>query len=137
MRNFVVMAIMLASLSPGLAQQQEAPWQATVTGQIEALRAGDSAAALALAGAGFRNQFEDQPEAFFATVLATGYEPVVRSRSHSFGEFTRLSETVVAQVVLLVGPEQGLYEALYQLQDEADGWRVSGVVLRKQQGVAI
>ena len=138
MRIFLALALLLALLSPSAAQDAAAPWQATVSGQIEAFRAQDGAAALALAGSGFRRQFAGQPEAFYAAILASGYQPVVQSRSHTFGDFTRLNDSVVAQVVRLVGPDQGLYEALYQLQDEAGlGWRVVGVVLRKEEGVGI
>jgi len=138
MRIILALTLILALLAPAAAQDDTAPWQATVTSQIEAFRAQDGAAALALAGAGFRDQFDGQPDAFYAAVLATGYEPVVQSRSHSFGDFAMVSATVVAQVVLLVGPDQGLYEALYQLENEPDaGWRVLGVMLRKQKGVAI
>jgi len=138
MRIFLALALLLALLSPSAAQDTAPPWQAVVSGQIEAFRAQDGAAALALAGSGFRLQFAGQPEAFYAAILASGYQPVVQSRSHTFGDFTRLSDSVVAQVVRLVGPDQGLYEALYQLQDEAGlGWRVVGVVLRKEEGVGI
>mgnify|MGYP003120745322 CR=1 FL=1 len=138
MRIFLTLMMMLMTLLPSAAQDEAAPWQATVTGQIEAFRAVDGAAALALAGVGFRTQFEDQPEAFYAAILASGYGPVAQSRSHSFGDFNRISETTVAQVVRLVGPDQGLYEALYQLEDEADqGWRVIGVMLRREAGVGI
>ena len=138
MRVFLALALIMALLAPSVAQDDATPWQTTVTGQIEAFRAQDGAAALMLAGAGFRQQFDGQPEAFYAAILATGYQPVVQSRSHSFGDFSRVSETVVAQVVRLVGPDQSLYEALYQLEDEPDlGWRVVGVMLRKEAGIGI
>jgi hypothetical protein len=138
MRIFLALMMMMGLLLPSAAQDEAAPWQAVVTGQIEAFRAVDGAAALALAGAGFRAQFAGQPEAFYAAILASGYAPVAQSRSHSFGAFTRLSGSAVVQVVLLVGPDQGLYEAVYRLEDEAGvGWRVVGVVLRKQDGIGI
>ena len=138
MRIFLALMMVLTLLLPSAAQDEAAPWQATVTGQIEAFRAVDGAAALALAGAGFRAQFEGQPDAFYLAILASGYGPVVQSRSHSFGAFNRINETTVAQVVRLVGPDQGLYEALYQLEDEPDlGWRVVGVMLRREAGVGI
>jgi len=138
MRILVALVMMMAALLPSVAQDDAAPWQATVTGQIEAFRAQDGAAALALAGASFRAQFEGRPEAFYARILATGYQPVVQSRSHSFGRFMVVTDDVVAQVVLLVGPEQGLYEAIYQLGNEpGEGWRVLSVMLRKQPGIGI
>jgi hypothetical protein len=138
MRVFLALALMMTLLLPTAAQDDVTPWQAVVTGQIEAFRAKDGAGALSFAGQGFRTQFEGQPEAFYAAIVATGYQPIVDSRSHSFGAFEMVSETVVMQVVRLVGPDQGLYEALYQLGDEpGEGWRVLGVALRKEAGVGI
>lgn len=139
MRIIFAVAMMLAALVvPAWAQDDAAPWQATVSGQIEAFRAQDGATALTFAGQGFRTQFEGQPEAFYAAIIALGYQPIVDSRSHSFGAFDKISDTVVMQVVKFVGPDQGLYEALYQLADEPDeGWRVQGVALRREEGVGI
>jgi hypothetical protein len=134
----LALALTVAMLSPAAAQTEDAAWQAIVTGQIEAFRAKDEAAALSYAGEAFRAQFEGRPEAFYMAIVATGYRPVVESRSHSFGAFTKVSDTVVMQVVKLVGPDQGLYEALYQLVDEpGEGWRVLGVALRKGPGLGI
>ena len=139
MRMIFALAMMvLALVSPSLAQTDDAPWQTAVTGQIEAFRAGDGEAALSFAGAGFQTQFGEKPEAFIAAIAAAGYAPIVESRSHSFGTFDRVSETSVLQVVKFVGPNQSLYEAVYQMADEPDvGWRVQGVALRKQEGIAI
>ena len=138
MRILLALTVMVALLLPAAGQDDAAPWQATVTGQIEAFRAQDGAAALSFAAKGFRTQFEGQPEAFYLAIIATGYQPIVDSRSHTFGEFTKVSDDIVMQVVKLVGPDQGLYEALYQLGNEADeGWRVLGVALKKEAGVGI
>ncbi|WP_375451521.1 DUF4864 domain-containing protein [uncultured Devosia sp.] len=137
MRVILALALMMALLLPAAAQLDEAPWQASVTGQIEAFRAGDGVTALDLAGAGFKTQFKD-PNDFIKAIASSGYGPIVASRSHSFGDFTKVSETMVMQVVKFVGPDQGLYEALYQMTNEPDiGWRVEGVVLRKEEGVGI
>lgn len=138
MRVFFVLALMLIGLAPPiLAQDDPAPWQAAITGQIEAFRAADGATALSFAGEGFRTRFTD-PDEFIAAIAATGYGAILLSRSHSFGEFNKVSETVVVQVVRFVGPKQELYEALYQLRDEpGEGWRVQGVGLRKQAGISI
>lgn len=139
MRIFLALAMMMALLLPVAAQQDEAaPWQASVTGQIEALRAGDGAGALAFASEAFRLQFAERPEAFYAAVIATGYLPIAESRSHSFGTFNKVGDAIVLQVVKFVGADQGLYEALYQLGNEPEqGWRVLGVVLKKQPGIGV
>jgi hypothetical protein len=139
MRVLVAVAMMLAALvAPVVSQDEASPWQATVTGQIEAFRAQDGAAALAFAGEGFRTQFEAQPEAFYGAIIASGYTPIVESRSHSFGNFNRLSDTAVLQVVKFVGRDQALHEAVYELVDEPEeGWRVQGVLMRREAGIGI
>lgn len=82
MRAWLAMVMMLVALvMPAWAQDDTAPWQATVSGQIEAFRAADGGAALAFAGEGFRTQFETQPDAFYAAILASGYGPIAESRS--------------------------------------------------------
>jgi hypothetical protein len=138
MRVIFALMVLLPLLQPALAQTEPAPWQATITGQVEAFRAGDGEAALTFAGEGFRTQFEGQPDAFYAAIMAAGYGAIAESRSHSFGEFNIVSDTAVVQVVNFVGRDQSLYSALYQLADEADeGWRVQGVALRKEAGLGI
>ena len=139
MRAVLVAAMMLmVAIAPAVGQADATPWQATVTGQIEAFRAEDGAAALAFAGEGFRLQFAEQPEAFYAAIVASGYGAIVQSRSHSFGDFRKVGEGTVLQVVKFVGPDQGLYEALYQLANEpGEGWRVQGVMLRREAGIGI
>lgn len=139
MRVWLAVAMMLVALVvPALGQDDAAPWQATVSGQIEAFRAQDGAAGLAFAGEGFRTQFEEQPEAFYAAIIASGYGPIAESRSHSFGNFNRLSDTSVLQVVKFVGNDQNLHEAVYQLVEEpGEGWRVQGVIMRREAGIGI
>jgi len=138
MRIMMALAMALMALVlPAQAQDDAAPWQASVTGQIQAFRAGDGLAALDFAAAGFKAQFTD-PNEFVKAIAASGYGPIVASRSHSFGAFTKVSDTVVMQVVKFVGPDQNLYEALYQMVDEPDvGWRVQGVALKKEAGIGV
>lgn len=111
-------------------------WQIAITGQIEAFRRGDAEAALSFAGSGFQMQYAD-PLRFYSDIKRSGYGPILDSRSHSFGGFEWVGNGAVAQVVLLQGPDQGLYQALYSLAAEPDGWRVQGVVLRKREGVGV
>ena len=135
---FTTIVFLAMSLMATAAEEQSvvaAPWQGAITGQIEAFRDADGAGALEFASAGFRVRFAD-PQMFYEAILASGYEPLINSRSHTFGEFERTAESVF-QVVLLVGPDQGLYEAIYQMIEEPEGWRVEGVALRREQGVGI
>jgi hypothetical protein len=113
-------------------------WQDTITGQIEAFRRGDAEAALGFAGFSFQVRYRDRdPIAFVQDIKRSGYGPIVDSLAHSFGPFRMVEETDVLQVVKLRGPKQGLYQALYRLRAEPDGWRVHSVLLRKQPGVGI
>ena len=113
-----------------------APWQATITGQIEAFRHQDAPGAFQYAGAGFQVSFPS-PEAFFVAIIGSGYAPIMESRSHNFGKFQMLGDKAVVQAVTLIGDDQSLYEAIYQLAEEPAGWRVQGVQLIKQAGMGI
>jgi hypothetical protein len=137
MRTLLIFATLLMMLVPAPAQENTTPWQAAVTGQIEALRDGDAEMALSFAAESFRTQFEGEADKFFEAIMILGYMPIAASRSHSFGEFNKLGDSTVVQIVSFIGADQALYEAVYQLGDEGEtGWHVQGVVLRKSAGVA-
>lgn len=111
------------------------PWRMIISGQIEAFRRGDDVAAFGYAGMMFQRSFE-APELFVQVIRQSGYAPIIDSRSHTFGRYFLEGDAVV-QVVKLQGPDQGLFEALYTLGVEPNGWRIHGVQLRRQKGVAI
>ena len=138
-RALVVLVCLLLFTAPGWAEDAVptvAPWQATITGQIEAFRHKDAPGAFQYAGAGFQVSFPS-PEAFFVAIIGSGYSPIMDSRSHSFGKFQMLGDKAVVQAVTLIGEDQSLYEAIYQLAEEPAGWRVQGVQLIKQAGMGI
>ena len=112
------------------------PWQDVISSQIQAFRDGDAPAAFSYAGAGFQVTFPSA-EVFFEAIVNSGYAPIMESRSHSFGIYQLIGEAGVVQEVRLVGKDQELYTAIYQLTQEEAGWRVQGVQLVRQAGVAI
>lgn len=114
----------------------DAPWQDVITGQIQAFRDHDARVAFSYAGAAFQVSFPTA-EAFFNAIVSSGYAPIMESSSHSFGPFQRLGDTGVIQQVRLVGKDQALYTATYRLTREEAGWRVQGVQLAKEPGIAI
>lgn len=137
MRMVFGLVLSVLAINPLMAQETETPWREAVDEQIAAFRSGDAELALEFAGAAFKMTYKD-PERFLADVEKAGYAPIVSSRTHSFGSFREIGETDVIQVVNLVGPDQSLYEAAYQLRNEPDeGWRVQGVVMRKTEGMGI
>lgn len=132
-----VLVAMLILAMPGSAlAQEDAPWQATITGQIEAFRAHDAPGAFGYASAPFHERF-GSAEAFFLAIVGMGYAPIMESRSHSFGTFEKGPDGSVAQQVELIGNDQGLYGAVYQLIEEPAGWRVTGVQLIKRPGLGV
>lgn len=130
--------VLVAGL-PAFAQEGAKPelaWQTAITGQIEAFRSDDGEKALSYAGEAFRQEFAD-PDEFVAAIAQMGYEALVHSRSHSFGAFEQFDATHAMQVVNIVGPDQLLYEALYQMMMEPEGWRVEAVTMKQSEGLAV
>ena len=111
-------------------------WQAVIAGQIQAFRAHDAPGALKFAGQSFHAAYPD-PEAFYSAIIGMGYAPIALSRSQSFGPYKLVSPDMVLQQVELIGNDSSVYEALYQLAKEADGWRVYGVQLTKTSGLGV
>lgn len=137
LNGLCVLVAMLILAMPGSAlAQEDAPWQATITGQIEAFRAHDAPGAFGYASAPFHERF-GSAEAFFLAIIGMGYAPIMDSRSHSFGAFEKGPDGAVAQQVELIGNDQGLYGAIYQLIEEPAGWRVMGVQLVKRPGLGV
>lgn len=132
---FIVMAF-LALAAPAMAQSKVEPWQEVITSQIQAFRDHDAPAALSYAGKGFQAAFPS-PEAFFVSIISSGYAPIMESVSHNFSEFRMVGDKSVAQQVLLVGPNQQVYHAVYLLTEEEAGWRVQGVQLVATAAVGI
>lgn len=133
---FLMLAMPAQAQDAGAAEAAIEPWQSVITSQIEAFRAKDAAGAFQYAGSGFQVTFPTA-EAFFSAIVGAGYAPIMESRSHSFGKFQKVGEKAVLQEVKLVGNDQSLYEAFYQLAEEKDGWRVQGVQLLKQAGMGV
>lgn len=134
----LVSVAMLAA--PAMAQQAAEPspveWQAVIAGQIQAFRNHDAPGALSFAAAPFHESLSD-PRQFFVAIIASGYSPIMESRSQSFGPYKLVSADSVLQDVKLLGNDQSIYEAIYQLDREAAGWRVHGVQLVKTTAVGI
>ncbi len=144
MQRLLTLLVALAGLAalalPVKAQEAPTPqadaWQMVITGQVQAFRDRDAPVALSFAGQGFQTAFAS-PEAFFVSIMASGYSPIMESRSHSFGDFQLMEPKRVAQIVNFVGPSQELYRAVYVLALEQSGWRVQGVQLVKTAAVGI
>ena len=111
-------------------------WQAVIAGQIQAFRNHDAPGAWMFAGDSFHKSYPD-PKDFFIAIIQSGYTPIMESRAQSFGPYQLLAPDTVLQEVKLTGNDQSIYEAVYQLTREADGWRVHGVQLMKTPGIGV
>jgi hypothetical protein len=111
-------------------------WQAVIAGQIQAFRMHDAPSALSFAGDEYKKQFDDA-EAFVSAIVASGYGPIVDSRSQTFGDFKLIAPDQVVQEVELTGNDQSIYEAFYVLGKETGVWRVHGVQLAKTTGLGV
>lgn len=133
---FGVLLSLFLLIAPAQAQDDPvaAEWQAVITGQVEAFRAHDAPGALNFAAASFKQNFPD-PAAFEQAIRDWGYGAIVDSRTHSFGPYEQVNDTVVMQAVRFTGPDSVLYEAIYQLNKEPEGWRVGGVQLMRTAGM--
>jgi hypothetical protein len=101
--------------------------EATISGQIEAFRRDDGAAAFAYAAPRIRAQFGD-PDTFMAMVRG-GYAAVYRPQHLRFLAL-RMNGDEPTQEVLIIGPDGLPYFALYMMERQADGsWRIGGVAL--------
>jgi hypothetical protein len=101
--------------------------QSIISGQIQAFRADDGATAWGYASPTIQGAFPT-PDAFMAMVKS-GYQPVYRPRSVTFGE-TLPSGAGFIQKVYVTGPDGQSYLALYDLQRQPDGsWKINGCQL--------
>ena len=122
--------------APEDAMPTEMAWQEIITSQIQAFRDHNAPGAFMYAGASFQVSYPSA-EAFFVSIMNMGYAPIIESTAHSFGAHRMIGENAVLQEVSLIGKDQERYGAIYQLMLEEAGWRVQGVQLFRQQGMAI
>jgi ketosteroid isomerase-like protein len=127
----LVMTLSLA-LVAGSARADENTGEAVravIGQQIAAFRADDGGAAYERAAPSIRQIFTDVDT--FMAMVKSGYQPVYRPRSVTFGRLHEDGDRVV-QEVFVVGPDGEPYTALYALQKQPDGsWKISGCRIAK------
>jgi hypothetical protein len=101
--------------------------QSLITGQIQAFRADDGSAAWGYASPTIQGIFQT-PDNFMAMVKS-GYQPVYRPRSVTFGELLD-GPSGPLQKVYVTGPDGQSYLAVYDMQRQPDGsWKINGCSL--------
>jgi Domain of unknown function (DUF4864) len=130
MRTFVLLLALLLNLTtPARAADDIATAQSVIRAQEQAFGRGDAAAAYFHAAPAIRELF---PQAeIFMMMVQQGYAPVYRHRSFEFGE-SKAADGHIAQRVYIVDENGEAWEALYTLEQQADGSvKITGCSLLK------
>ena len=99
-----------------------------IQGQISAFRADDARLAFSFAAPSIQDQFGDASR--FVAMVKRGYMPVYRPRQVEFSELLDVRGKL-AQRVVVVGPDNGVFSAFYMMEPQPDGsWRIGGCILR-------
>ena len=130
MRALVLLAAFLFGLaSPACAGDDVAAAQNVIRSQEQAFSHDDAAAAYSYAAPAIHDMF---PQAdIFMYMVQHSYAPVYRHRSFEFGE-GQAADDMVVQRVHIVDDNGEAWEALYTLEQQADGsLKIVGCVLLK------
>jgi hypothetical protein len=101
--------------------------------QIDAFQHDDASGAFAFASPSIQAEFGDASR--FLRMVQTGYPPVYRPRSVTFGALVE-DDGRLEQKVELIGPDGHGVLALYFMEKEPDGtWRIDGCVLTESEAV--
>jgi len=129
MRVFVVLAVLLISLvAPARAGDDVTAAQVIIRSQEQAFARDDADAAYFYAAPAIHRMFPDADE--FMSMVRRGYAPVYRHKSFEFGE-GRAADGKIAQTVRIIDADGNPWDALYTLEQQADGsWKITGCVLK-------
>ena len=120
---------LLAFAAPARAADDIANAQSVIRAQEQAFVRNDAAAAWSYASPAIKKLF---PQAdIFMSMVQNSYAPVWRHKSFEFGE-GRVEGNWVAQRVHIVDQDGEAWEAIYTLEQQADGsFRITGCSLLK------
>jgi len=108
--------------------------RSVISDQLDAFLAEDAARAYSHASPGIRQLFPGEER--FMGMVQRDYAPVYRSRSREFRDLRQTALGPVQEVVL-IGPNGQEWLALYTMEQQPDGsWKIAGVRLVRQEGVA-
>lgn len=120
---------LLAFATPATAADDVATAQGVIRAQEQALARDDAASAYSYAAPAIHQIF---PQAeIFMTMVQHQYAPVYRHKSFEFGE-ARAEGGQVAQRVHIIDANGEAWEAMYTLEQQADGsYKITGCMLLK------
>lgn len=125
----VLLLVLFAGAAPASAADDVAAAQSVISAQEQAFSRNDAAAAYSYAAPAIRQIF---PQAeLFLSMVQNAYPPVYSHRRFEFGE-ARTEGSRVAQRVHIIDANGDAWEALYTLEQQADGsYKITGCSLLK------
>ncbi|MCB1500891.1 MAG: DUF4864 domain-containing protein [Bauldia sp.] len=136
----ILLALALAAGSFGLARAEVADadreaFRSIISNQIEAFQRDDGTAAYGYASPTIQGLFPTAER--FMAMVRSGYPPVYRPRSVTFGTAADTPRGP-EQHVFITGPDGRNWVAIYSLQQQPDGsWRINGCRLVEDSGESI
>lgn len=129
MRAFIVFVAMLTGLVvPARAGDDVTAAQVIIRSQEQAFARDDADAAYSYAAPAIHRMFPDADT--FIAMVRRGYAPVYRHKSFEFGE-GRAADGKIAQTVRIIDADGNPWDALYTLEQQADGsWKITSCVLK-------
>ncbi len=127
-----------SSLAVGVDKLDDADRTAikeVIQAQMAAFQADDALLAFSFAAPGIQSMFDDPMR--FIDMVKQGYMPVYRPREVEFADLLHIHGQPTQRVVV-VGPDNGVFNAFYSMEQQNDGsWRIGGCVLQPIQDRAI
>lgn len=100
--------------------------QQTITGQIEAFKAGDDVKAYSYAAPSIHMYFPSVEN--FMAMVKKGYQPVWKPQTYDFGPTKEPGNGQIVQELFVTGPDGKPWTAIYTLIPGPDGnWLINGV----------
>lgn len=135
MRSAVVFLTLILFALPLKAEpsaRAKAEIASIITRQIDAFRRDDGVEAFSYASPDIQAKF--RTPAGFMQMVIEGYPPVYRPKSVRFLDLVEHEGNLI-QHVLIEGPDDGAYLALYPMVQMPDGsWRINGCYLLRVPG---
>jgi hypothetical protein len=125
----LLLLTLLAFTAPAAAADDVVAAQGVIRAQEQAFARDDAASAYSYAAPAIHQLF---PQAgIFMTMVQNQYAPVYRHKSFEFGE-ARTEGNWIAQRVHIIDANGEAWEALYTLEQQADGsYKITGCALLK------
>ncbi len=137
LRWLLILAWLAALLPPALGEgglvpseiKMKAALQSVIAQQLEAIRAGDYAAAYVFADARIKSMY---PVERFEQMVKSGFPIIAHSTSAKFGLTFDDGDNAVVNVRVF-GAERQSLDYQYTLRRDGEAWRITGVSLLKDQ----